>query len=137
MRDAKPKTIQVMREYVVEEKRCPQCGKQFEGIKTAKFCSSTCLKQADYAKHAETRRAKRREAYQEQRARVQPDALPEMLSLAQAAEALGISPSGISQAIKRGKLTVMQFGNVKLVPRAALVVYEQHKGTPGRKRKGN
>ncbi len=61
--------------------------------------------------------------------------LPELLSISQAAKALGISPSGISQAVHRGKLGVMRFGSVTLISRASLEMYVKSKGRPGRPRK--
>ena len=61
--------------------------------------------------------------------------LPELLSISQAAAALGVTRSGISHAIERGKLTVMRFGNVTLIPRAALEQYNRTKSKGGRPRK--
>lgn len=53
----------VEKRITIEEKRCPQCGKVFEGVKIAKYCSKECANAASYARNAEKYRAHRREKY--------------------------------------------------------------------------
>ncbi len=55
------------RVLVVEEKTCPQCGKQFEGVRKRKFCSLPCQRKANYARHGEVYRAKCMEKYRQQK----------------------------------------------------------------------
>jgi excisionase family DNA binding protein len=47
----------------------------------------------------------------------------ELLSPKQAASLLEISPSGILHAIQRGKIDVVRFGEIALIPRSALERY--------------
>ena len=66
------------------------------------------------------------------------DSMPELFSPHQAADALGISPSGVFKAIQRGRLDIMRFGEVILIPRASIERYAATKkqGWPkGKKRK--
>jgi excisionase family DNA binding protein len=57
--------------------------------------------------------------------------MPELMSPHQAAEALGISLSGVLHAVRRGRLGVMRFGEVKLIPRLALEQYLKTKSKGG------
>ena len=59
--------ITVVRRLVVEQKTCPTCGKTFIGPKVKKFCGRACLNKASYEKHAEERKATRRESYRQQK----------------------------------------------------------------------
>jgi excisionase family DNA binding protein len=47
----------------------------------------------------------------------------EMLTISEAAKELGVSLSTISHAIRRGKIGVVRFKHLKLIPRAALEQY--------------
>lgn len=58
-----------IRRLVIEQKKCPQCGKTFEGIKKQKYCSRPCQKQADYERHAEEYRQARVEKYHAEKKR--------------------------------------------------------------------
>jgi endogenous inhibitor of DNA gyrase (YacG/DUF329 family) len=51
------------RRLALEEKRCPVCGKTFEGVKKRLFCSRACQSKADYERHAEQYRKARVEKY--------------------------------------------------------------------------
>jgi hypothetical protein len=59
------KVVQVTmeRRIPLSEKTCPVCEKRFMGAKLAKFCSQACKLKASYQRHAEERRAERRERY--------------------------------------------------------------------------
>jgi len=59
----KTRAITLVKHIRVEQKVCPQCGKLFEGVKVAKFCSKNCANTASYARNAEQYRANRRERY--------------------------------------------------------------------------
>ena len=58
-------TFTVTRKIRVVEKRCPQCRKTFVGRLNKKFCSRACVQKESYDRHAEARRAHRRERYKE------------------------------------------------------------------------
>lgn len=60
-------TVTITRRITLEEKQCPQCGKKFFGRKNQKFCSRACVQKDSYDRHAEQRRADRREKYQEEK----------------------------------------------------------------------
>jgi tRNA(Ile2) C34 agmatinyltransferase TiaS len=68
MREKRPitrtQTVTITRQVTLEEKVCPQCGKKFFGRKNQKFCSRACVQKDSYDRHAEARRATRREKYQ-------------------------------------------------------------------------
>ena len=51
------------RRLTLEDKACPVCGKQFEGVKKRKYCSRACQAKADYERHAEQYRQRRVEKY--------------------------------------------------------------------------
>lgn len=59
----KSRVIEVVKRVTVEWKTCAQCGKKFEGLKKARFCSKPCANKADYLRHAEERRKNRVEKY--------------------------------------------------------------------------
>jgi hypothetical protein len=61
----KVKIVKVVteRHIPLTEKTCPVCEKRFMGAKLAKFCSQACKLKASYQRHAEARRAERRERY--------------------------------------------------------------------------
>lgn len=65
-RETRP--ISYVRKLRLEEKVCPQCGKAFTEIVNQRYCSKPCQKKADYERHAEQYRAKRREKYERQKA---------------------------------------------------------------------
>jgi len=46
---------------------CVVCGTEFVGTVRALYCSRACASRANYAKHAERRRAERREHYWRQK----------------------------------------------------------------------
>jgi hypothetical protein len=49
-------------------KRCPVCKEKFEGQSNATYCSPSCRLKADYQRHAEQRKARRRESHRRQKA---------------------------------------------------------------------
>jgi endogenous inhibitor of DNA gyrase (YacG/DUF329 family) len=55
------------RRLTLEEKTCPQCGKQFEGVKKRTYCSRACQAKADYERHADQYRKARVEKYHAER----------------------------------------------------------------------
>jgi predicted amidophosphoribosyltransferase len=65
MSDERPteRRIVVERTLRLTERACARCGKRFMGWGRGKFCSQACLKLEDYYRHAEERRAKRRERH--------------------------------------------------------------------------
>lgn len=61
--------ITVTRHLRLEEKVCPMCGKTFWGPKVRVYCTGrggACANRANYLKHAEQRRAERKESYRRQ-----------------------------------------------------------------------
>ena len=60
---------------------------------------------------------------------------PEMLSAAEAAREMGVLPSAISQAVKRGRLVSMRFKHLTLISREALQAYIKSRSKGGRPRK--
>ncbi len=48
-----------------EIKVCPICGTEFEGLKRTVYCCTSCANKASYRRHAEERRADRRERYRQ------------------------------------------------------------------------
>ena len=60
---------------------------------------------------------------------------PEMLTAAEAARELGVLPSAVSQAIKRGRLVSMRFKHVTLISRETLNAYAKSRSKAGRPRK--
>lgn len=50
-----------------ERKVCAQCGKEFEGLKRAKYCSHVCVVAAYWARNREKLNAARRERYRRQK----------------------------------------------------------------------
>ena len=66
----KEMAITVTRHLKLIEKVCPACGKTFWGPKVRVYCSGrggACANRANYLKHAEKRRAERRESYHQQK----------------------------------------------------------------------
>jgi hypothetical protein len=55
-------TVVVRRESLID-KVCPICGRSFQAVSRRRYCSARCLNRAAYLRHAEQRRANRREAY--------------------------------------------------------------------------
>ena len=53
----------IVRREPVEDKTCPVCGRKFEGLRRQRYCSVNCANRASYARHAEKRRAEKREQY--------------------------------------------------------------------------
>ena len=51
-----------------EPRHCEVCGAVTIGTTRRKYCSDACRLRADYARHAERRKAERRERYQRQKA---------------------------------------------------------------------
>jgi tRNA(Ile2) C34 agmatinyltransferase TiaS len=56
--------VQLQRKIPQMRKTCPVCGKNFVGASLAKYDSRQCKQKASYDRHAEARRAHRRETYQ-------------------------------------------------------------------------
>jgi len=56
-------TYSYTRRVPLVEKRCPQCGRSFVGVKQKKYCSRACQAKADYEHHAEQYRKARMEKY--------------------------------------------------------------------------
>lgn len=59
--------IVIQRRLKLSRRVCADCGTEFTGWGRQRFCSPNCQKRADYAVHAEQRRAARRTRYRRQR----------------------------------------------------------------------
>ena len=64
----KVKIVHIERRIPLEAKNCLHCGKRFEGIKKARYCSRACVQKASYERNIEARRKGRMEAYYAQKA---------------------------------------------------------------------
>jgi len=53
--------------------------------------------------------------------------LPELVTVAEAAEELGVTPRTIQRRIQRGELEAEMPGNEWLIPRRALDEYREHR----------
>jgi hypothetical protein len=53
----------IVRREPVEDKTCQVCERTFEGLRRQSYCSINCANRASYARHAEKRRAEKREEY--------------------------------------------------------------------------
>jgi hypothetical protein len=49
------------------EQTCPICKEKFWGARIRTYCSKACKNKADYERHAEQRRADRREYHRQQK----------------------------------------------------------------------
>ena len=61
------KVISVQRRLKLSPRTCATCGRTFAGWGRQRFCSKACQRRSDYLRHAEARRAKRREYYRRKR----------------------------------------------------------------------
>ena len=59
--------ITVTRRERLYEKVCPICGRTFTGLARQRYCTPTCVRKADYARHAAARREARRSRYRRER----------------------------------------------------------------------
>lgn len=57
--------VSVVRHYATEPKVCEQCGAQFEGYRTARYCSPRCRNLAGWRRHSESYNERRRERRKE------------------------------------------------------------------------
>jgi hypothetical protein len=51
----------------IEQRTCAVCGTEVPGTVRRRYCSNSCVQKAAYARHAQKRRAARRERYRRQR----------------------------------------------------------------------
>src|SRR5262245_19893722 len=63
-----PATRVIVRREPLVEKSCPVCGRAFRGLGRRVYCSPTCRNSADYRRHQEERKSRRRSRYREQQA---------------------------------------------------------------------
>jgi predicted nucleic acid-binding Zn ribbon protein len=61
------RVVYIRRRLVLTPRTCAQCGTAFEGWGRQRFCSKACQRRWDYRRHAEQRRAARRERYRRDR----------------------------------------------------------------------
>jgi hypothetical protein len=61
------KEIVVIRHERLVDKTCPVCGTPFQGLGRRRYCKRTCADRAFYQRHAERRRATRRERYRQKK----------------------------------------------------------------------
>jgi hypothetical protein len=70
MGDEQPLTeriVTVTRRLPLTTKVCPVCGQTFTGPRWRRYDARACARRADYARHADRRRAARREKYQREK----------------------------------------------------------------------
>lgn len=63
---ASERVVLVTRHLPLVDKTCPVCGHRFTGPSWRLYDAPACQKRADYARHAEKRRAARRMKYRKQ-----------------------------------------------------------------------
>ena len=68
MAGERERVIVVTRREPLVDKVCPVCGAAFVGLSRQRYCGPTCLARAAYLRHAEARRAARRQRYQHRKA---------------------------------------------------------------------
>ena len=61
--------------------------------------------------------------------------LPDVMTMGQAAGALGVSRQAIWHAVNRGRLKALRFQHVVLIPKGALEEYQRTKSKGGRPKK--
>ncbi len=61
------KLITVQRRLKLTPRTCAVCGQAFPGWGRQRFCGKPCQRKWDYLRHAEARRANRRESYRRQK----------------------------------------------------------------------
>jgi excisionase family DNA binding protein len=61
--------------------------------------------------------------------------LPDVMTMGQAAAALGVSRQAIWHAVNRGRLRALRFQHVVLIPKGALDEYQRTKSKGGRPKK--
>ena len=59
--------ITVERRLKLTPRTCAVCGREFPGWGRQRFCGKPCQRKADYQRHADQRRANRREVYKRQK----------------------------------------------------------------------
>ena len=62
-------------------------------------------------------------------------ALPDVMTMGQAASTLGVSRQAIWHAVNRGRLRALRFQHVVLIPKGALDEYQKTKSKGGRPKK--
>lgn len=62
-------------------------------------------------------------------------ALPDVMTMGQAAATLGVSRQAIWHAVNRGRLRALRFQHVVLIPKGALDEYQRTKSKGGRPKK--
>ena len=62
-------------------------------------------------------------------------ALPDVMTMGQAASTLGVSRQAIWHAVNRGRLRALRFQHVVLIPKGALDEYQRTKSKGGRPKK--
>jgi hypothetical protein len=70
MEDEQPRperVVTVTRRLPLTTKVCPVCGKTFTGLSWRRYDTSACARRSDYARHADQRRAARREKYRREK----------------------------------------------------------------------
>jgi excisionase family DNA binding protein len=69
------------------------------------------------------------------KASVGKTALPDVMTMGQAASTLGVSRQAIWHAVNRGRLRALRFQHVVLIPKGALDEYQRTKSKGGRPKK--
>ena len=64
----KEKFMEVVRRLPLTKKSCSQCGKEFWGQASRKFCSTSCRNKAAYWRNPEAYRESRLKSYHKQKA---------------------------------------------------------------------
>ena len=61
------RVITVERRLKLTPRTCAVCGREFPGWGRQRFCGKPCQRKFDYQRHADQRRANRREVYRRQK----------------------------------------------------------------------
>ena len=65
--DVKVVKVTLERHIPLTAKKCPQCGKQFMGMKIQQYCSKACARKASYWRNPEGYRESRLKSYRKQK----------------------------------------------------------------------
>ena len=67
--EKRERTTIVIRHEALGDRVCSVCGRAFVGIGRCRYCSLNCANRASYWRHAEKRRAEKREFYRRRKIR--------------------------------------------------------------------
>ncbi len=70
--DRRERVTTVVRREALLDKHCPVCGEAFVGLSRQRYCGQPCASRAAYLRHAEVRKAARRQRCRDKKASTIP-----------------------------------------------------------------